>query len=117
MILAPRVRSSWLRQRTLATAERRPYGCVVLDFIGYAASAWGVAMAVAPLLQVRRIIVRRSAADVSVPYLLVLQMGFGLWIAYGIVAGNGLLAIPNTIAFGTGLVTIIVARSFREPSA
>ena len=85
----------------------------MLDLIGYAASAWGVAMAVAPILQVRRMIVRRSSADVSVPYLLVLQIGFGLWFAYGIVAANPLLAIPNTIAFGTGMVTVIVARSFR----
>ena len=86
----------------------------MLDFIGFAASAWGVAMAVAPILQVRRIVLRRSAADVSVPYLLVLQIGFGLWVAYGIVSGNALLAIPNTIAFATGMVTIGVAWSFPD---
>lgn len=42
-------------------------------------------MALSPLLQIRRIVIRQSSADVSLAYLIVLQLGFGLWVAYGLI--------------------------------
>ena len=41
---------------------------------------------------------RRSSADVSIAYLSVLQIGFALWIAYGIALGSIPLIVPNSVA-------------------
>jgi MtN3 and saliva related transmembrane protein len=81
----------------------------MVEILAIAAAAWGAVMAVSPLLQIRRIIVRRSSADVSLAYLVVLQIGFALWVAYGMSLGNPVLVVPNTIAFVTGAATILTA--------
>lgn len=88
----------------------------MLDVLGLAAAIWGGLMAISPLLQVRRIVVRRSSADVSLTYLLVLQFGFGLWVAYGLAASNLVVAIPNAIAFAVGVMTILVTWRYRQPA-
>jgi MtN3 and saliva related transmembrane protein len=86
----------------------------VVEALGAAAAAWGVLMAVSPLLQIRRMIVRRSSADVSIAYLLVLEFGFFLWIAYGIVLGNPFIAVPNSVAAIVGAITMAVAWTHRH---
>ena len=77
--------------------------------LAVAASAWGVLMAVAPLLQVRRMLARHSSDDVSVGYLAVLLPGFALWVAYGIASGDLALVVPNVVAFLVGAATVVVA--------
>lgn len=74
-------------------------------------------MAISPMLQIRRMLERRSSADVSVAYLAVLQIGFVLWIAYGFSLGNPALIVPNSVALLVGVATILVARRYREPAA
>ena len=88
----------------------------MLDLLGLAAAIWGGLMAISPLLQVRRIVVRQSSADVSLTYLLVLQFGFGLWVAYGFAAANPVVAIPNAIAFVVGVMTLLVTWRYRQPA-
>ena len=84
------------------------------------ASIWGIAMALSPTLQIRHMIAIRSSAGISIPYLVVLVIGFVLWFAYGIALQNVAIIIPNTIAFVVGATTIAVARHYRrrnrEPS-
>jgi uncharacterized protein with PQ loop repeat len=63
-----------------------------------AQAGWGVIMAISPLLQIRRMIQRRSSSDLSLSYLAVLLIGFTLWMAYGISLGNLALIIPNGVA-------------------
>ena len=46
------------------------------EALGVAAAGWGVLMAISPLLQIRRMMVRQSSADVSIAYLAVLEFGF-----------------------------------------
>ena len=77
------------------------------------AASYGVVMAVSPALQIRRMMQRRSSADVSVAYLAVIDVGFLLWIAYGVQLGNLALVVPNVVAFTVGLATILVALRFR----
>lgn len=89
----------------------------MVEILAIAAAAWGAIMAVSPLLQIRRIIVRRSSADVSLAYLAVLQIGFALWVAYGMTLGNLVLVVPNTIAFVTGAATIVAAWYHRPRQA
>lgn len=63
-----------------------------------AAASWAVLMALAPLLQVRRMLQRRSSEDVSIGYLMVLLPGFALWILYGIASSDIALIVPNAVA-------------------
>ncbi|MGH2557306.1 MAG: SemiSWEET family transporter [Actinomycetota bacterium] len=83
--------------------------------LGIVAASWGVIMALSPVLQIRRILRRRSSHDVSIGYLVVVVVGFTLWIAYGIALRNAALIVPNTLAFLVGMVTIAVALRFRGP--
>ncbi|HEU4448717.1 MAG TPA: SemiSWEET family transporter [Gaiellaceae bacterium] len=78
-----------------------------------AAATWGVVMALSPVLQIRRILRRRSSRDLSVAYLLVLVLGFGLWLAYGAAIGNPALVVPNAVALAVGLATIGVVVRYR----
>ena len=84
------------------------------DALAVTAATFGVLMAIAPLLQIRRMLETRSSADVSLGYLWVLEIGFGLWMAYGISLPNLAIVIPNTVALTVGLATILVARHFRS---
>jgi uncharacterized protein with PQ loop repeat len=78
------------------------------------AASWGVAMALAPLLQVRAIRAAGHSGSVSVGYQQILLVGFALWLAYGIAIENWALIIPNTIAGVVSLTTILVARRYRD---
>lgn len=83
------------------------------DTLAIMAASWGVLMAISPLLQIRRMIVRRSSEDLSLSYLGVLLVGFTLWIAYGVSLGNAALIIPNGVALAVGFATVLVARHYR----
>lgn len=82
--------------------------------LAVAAASWGVVMALAPLLQLRRMLRRRSSEDVSIGYLVLLLPGFCLWVSYGIAAGDIALVIPNTVAAVLAGVTIAVAIQLRR---
>ena len=84
------------------------------DTLGWIAASYGVLMAVSPALQIRRMLERRSSADVSLGYLSVLEVGFLLWIAYGVSLPNLAIIVPNVVAVTVGLATILVARNFRR---
>jgi MtN3 and saliva related transmembrane protein len=86
------------------------------DVLGVVAAAWGVLMAISPLLQIRRILERRSSDDISLGYLVVLEVGFLLWLGYGIALGNAALVIPNLFAVGVGVAMFVVALRFRTPA-
>ena len=75
-------------------------------------------MGLSPLLQIRRMRETRSSRDVSVPYFLVLNVGFLLWFAYGLASSNLTVALPNIVAFTVGTLTIVIAlRLRRAPGA
>jgi len=83
------------------------------DILAVVAASWGVLMAISPLLQIRRIVQRRSSSDLSLSYIGVLLIGFTLWIAYGISLGNWALIVPNGVAFAVGIATVLVALRYR----
>ncbi|MDQ4034893.1 MAG: SWEET family sugar transporter [Chloroflexota bacterium] len=87
------------------------------DALAALAAGWGVLMALAPLLQMRRVLERRSSADISISYLAVLQVGFLLWVAYGLALRNAAIVVPNSVAFVVGTATIMLALRYRAPSA
>ena len=87
------------------------------DALAVIAASWGVMMALSPILQLRRILERRSSADISIASLAVLQVGFTLWMAYGIALGNIAIIVPNSIAFLVGSATLAIALRFRNAVA
>jgi uncharacterized protein with PQ loop repeat len=87
---------------------------LMADALGITAATYGILMAISPLLQIRRMYQTRSSADVSLGYLWVIEVGFGLWIAYGLSLPNLAIVVPNSMALTVGLLTILVARRFRE---
>ncbi len=70
-------------------------------------------MAVAPVLQIRRMIQRRSSEDLSLGYFAVLLPGFALWLGYGVVSRDWALIVPNIVALTVTISTIIVALFIR----
>lgn len=84
------------------------------DALGPLAAGYGVVMAISPLLQIRRMFDTRSSSDISLAYLAVLQLGFGLWVAYGVSLSNWALIVPNSVAFAVGLATVGVALHLRR---
>ncbi|HEY7224553.1 MAG TPA: SemiSWEET family transporter [Micromonosporaceae bacterium] len=75
--------------------------------LGIVAGGWGIVMALSPVLQVRRMIVRRSSADLSLGYFGLLLPGFALWVGYGLTRRDWPLVIPNAIAVAVGALTVI----------
>ena len=71
-------------------------------------------MALSPILQIQRMVRRRSSEDVSISYFGVVLFGFLLWIGYGISIDNLTLIIPNLVAFVIGSLTILIAWHYRR---
>ncbi|MCW6006036.1 SWEET family sugar transporter [Micromonospora sp. CPCC 205371] len=86
----------------------------LVTLLGIAAATWGLVMATAPILQIRRMILRRSSSDLSLGYFGVLLPGFVLWIGYGWTRADWALVIPNILALTVGVVTVVVALSLRR---
>jgi len=86
----------------------------MVTFLGICAAAWGIVMALAPVLQIRRMLVRRSSEDLSLGYFGVLLPGFVLWIGYGSVRGDWALVVPNIVAFTVGILTVVIALTLRR---
>jgi MtN3 and saliva related transmembrane protein len=81
--------------------------------LALSAAAWAIAMALGPVLQIRRIVDQQSSRGVSVSFFVVLLIGFGLWVAYGIAAANLALVVPNSVAAIVMVATIVVAIRYR----
>jgi MtN3 and saliva related transmembrane protein len=87
----------------------------VESILAVTAASWGVVMGLSPLLQIRRMLRTRSSRDVSIGYLAVLNIGFLLWVCYGVSLPNVALAMPNVVAFAVGCATVGVTWRLRLP--
>jgi MtN3 and saliva related transmembrane protein len=85
--------------------------------LGIAATVFGVAMGLSPILQLRTVVARGSSDDVSVAFLAVLLAGFVLWLAYGIAIGNAALIVSNTVALAAYAATTAVVLRYRTSPA
>jgi MtN3 and saliva related transmembrane protein len=81
--------------------------------LGVIAATWAIAMALGPVLQIRKIVEHKSSHGVSVGYFVILFVGFGLWLAYGIAASSLVLIVPNIVAATVTAATIAVALRYR----
>jgi uncharacterized protein with PQ loop repeat len=82
---------------------------MVTTALGIAAASWALLMALSPMLQVREIVRRGSSEGISIGYFVVLLVGFGLWISYGLARHDLPLVVPNSVAFLVMGATIAVA--------
>ena len=82
--------------------------------LAFIAATWAIAMALGPVLQIRKIVEHKSSGSVSIGYFLVLFVGFVLWFAYGIAASNLALIVPNAVAAVVIVTTILVALRYRR---
>jgi len=82
--------------------------------LALAAASWGVVMGMSPILQIRRMLHSGSSADVSIGYFAVLNVGFVLWVAYGLVGDIPALIWPNAVALAMSSTTIAVASILRR---
>jgi MtN3 and saliva related transmembrane protein len=87
----------------------------VVTALAFAAATWGIAMAVSPVLQIRKMVEHRSSHGISLGYPAVLLVGFLLWLAYGIALENWALIVPNTVATVVITGLILIARHYRRP--
>jgi MtN3 and saliva related transmembrane protein len=99
-----------------------PRACPVVVFeeshvessLALVAASWAIAMALGPVLQIRKIVENGSSRTVSIGYFVVLLIGFILWVAYGIAASNFVLIMPNCVAAIVCSATILVALRYRQ---
>ncbi len=82
--------------------------------LAFVASGWGIAMALSPVLQIRRMIELRSSHGVSLGYPSVLFVGFLLWLAYGISIDNVAIIIPNIVAAIVIVLMMVVVFRYRD---
>jgi uncharacterized protein with PQ loop repeat len=87
----------------------------VVTALAFTAATWGIAMAVSPVLQIRKIVQHRSSHGISLGYMSVLFVGFLLWLAYGISLGNWALILPNVVAAVVIAATMAVVVRYRRP--
>ena len=84
----------------------------ITQYFGLEASIMGIFLALAPLLQVRRILARRHAGDISQAFLWVVVAGASSYGVYGFVSHNWYIGIPNAIGGLTNLGTVLLARHY-----
>jgi MtN3 and saliva related transmembrane protein len=87
---------------------------MLVSVLAVTAATWGVVMALSPVLQIRRMIQRRSSDDLSFGYMVVLIVGFAVWLAYGASIANLALIIPNSVALIVAITTLVVAGMYRS---
>jgi uncharacterized protein with PQ loop repeat len=81
--------------------------------LAFATTAWGVVMAVAPVLQIRRIRAAGTSAGVSRGHLVVLLVGFALWLAYGLALRLAPLVITNAVSIVATAAWLLEVRRHR----
>ena len=74
-------------------------------------------MGLAPLLQVRVIVRDRNAAGTYYGWVLILLVGFGLWLTYGVVNNDLPIVITNAVAAVVTTALVITVRVYsRQPA-
>ena len=86
----------------------------VTSALGVLAGSFGVVMGASPLLQAIRAHRRRSSADVSLTFLLILALGGTAWLAYGVALGNAALIVANLVGVSASATAVAVTIYWRR---
>src|SRR5262249_12144307 len=83
------------------------------QFLGSAATAYGVLAGLTALLQTRRMLARRTSCDVSARFLASYASGYAIWLTYGLSTGSLPLIVVDTVGLLCGGLMLTVALSLR----
>jgi uncharacterized protein with PQ loop repeat len=83
------------------------------QFLGTAATVYGVFGALKTLLQTRQMLARRSSGEVSAGFLASYAGGYAIWLAYGLSVGSIPLIVVDTVGLLCAGLTLAVALSLR----
>ena len=84
------------------------------QFLGAAATVYGVLGALKTLLQTRQMLARRTSREVSAGFLASYTGGYAIWLAYGLSTGSVPLIVVDTVGLLCGGLTLAVALSLRR---
>jgi len=79
------------------------------QFLGTAATVYGVLGAFKTLLQTRQMLARRTSRGVSAGFLASYAGGYAIWLAYGLSAGSLPLIVVDTVGLFCAGLTLTVA--------
>jgi MtN3 and saliva related transmembrane protein len=77
------------------------------------ATAYGVAAALAVLLQARQMLARGGSCEVSARFLAVYAGGYAIWLLYGLSLGDVPIVVADAVGLVCGTVTLAVALRLR----
>ena len=83
------------------------------QFLGTAATAYGVLGALKSLLPARQMLARRTSGDVSAGFLASYTGGYAIWLAYGLSTGSLPLLVVDAVGLLCAGLTVAVALSLR----
>src|SRR6516164_7518194 len=83
------------------------------QFLGTAATAYGVLAALATLLQARQMLARGTSCEVSGRFFASYAGGYAIWLVYGLSTGNLPLITVDTVGLLCAGLTLAVALSLR----
>ena len=83
------------------------------QFLGTAATVYGVLAALKSLLQTRQMLARRSSGEVSAGFLASYAGGYAIWLAYGLSTGSIPLIVVDSVGLLCAGLTFAVALSLR----
>ena len=83
------------------------------QFLGTAATAYGVLGALKSLLQTRQMLARRTSREVSAGFLASYAGGYAIWLAYGLSTGSTPLIVVDTVGCSARGLTLAVALVLR----
>ena len=82
---------------------------VSAELLATIATLYGVGGALSILLQARRVVRRRTSADVSLPFLATYVGGYAIWLLYGVSIASVPIVLVHALGLLTGTVTLAVA--------
>jgi uncharacterized protein with PQ loop repeat len=83
------------------------------QFLGTAATVYGVLAAFKALLQTRQMLARRTSREVSARFVASYIGGYAIWLAYGVSTGSIPLIVVDTVGLLCAGLTLAVALSLR----
>jgi uncharacterized protein with PQ loop repeat len=86
------------------------------QFLGTAATVYGVLGALKSLLQAQQMLARRTSGDVSARFLASYAGGYAIWLAYGVSTGSLPLIVVDAVGLLCAGLTLAVALSLRGSS-
>ena len=86
---------------------------MLTQFLGTAATAYGVLGALKTLLQTRQMLARRASREVSAGFLASYAGGYAIWLAYGLSTESLPLIVVDTVGLLCAALTLAVALSLR----